>query len=146
MSYLDGLGYSNKSWLVSETLTPDDLPDSSYDFVYAFSVFTHLTLPTAANNLMMIYRSLKPGGRLYFTVRHLDWGAYVSTVGRKNVPQQLVDGGYWYEPLPENELFGDLILTPKAVESLASPIGVPRYVGIPEPLQHLYCIEKVTNS
>jgi SAM-dependent methyltransferase len=47
---------------------PLPYPDDSFDFVYAFSVFTHLSVELAHSWLAEIRRISKPGGLIWFTV------------------------------------------------------------------------------
>lgn len=47
---------------------PLDYPDRAFDFVYAISVFTHLTEPLQFRWLDEMARVIKPGGHLLFTV------------------------------------------------------------------------------
>ncbi len=42
-------------------------PDTSFDFAFATSLFTHLVLPDAAHYLREIERVLRPGGRCLLT-------------------------------------------------------------------------------
>jgi SAM-dependent methyltransferase len=44
-----------------------DYPDASFDLIYAFSVFTHLTLEGQTFWIAELSRVLKPGGHLFFT-------------------------------------------------------------------------------
>ena len=47
---------------------PLPYPDRAFDFLYAFSVFTHLTVELARGWLSEIERVLRPGGLAWFTV------------------------------------------------------------------------------
>jgi SAM-dependent methyltransferase len=47
---------------------PLPYPDRTFDFSYAFSVFTHLTVELAERWLAEIERVVKPGGLIWFTV------------------------------------------------------------------------------
>jgi SAM-dependent methyltransferase len=52
----------------NELRPPLSYPDRTFDFVYAFSVFTHLTVELAREWIAELRRVLKPGGLLWFTV------------------------------------------------------------------------------
>jgi SAM-dependent methyltransferase len=52
----------------SELRPPLPYADGSFDFLYAFSVFTHLSVELARQWLAEIERVLKPGGLMWFTV------------------------------------------------------------------------------
>lgn len=47
---------------------PLPYPDGSFDFVYAFSVFTHLSTELAGRWMANLRRLVKPGGLVWFTV------------------------------------------------------------------------------
>jgi SAM-dependent methyltransferase len=47
---------------------PLPFPDASFDFVYAFSVFTHLSVELAQSWLAELRRVTKPGALIWFTV------------------------------------------------------------------------------
>ncbi len=47
---------------------PLPYPDDSFDFLYAFSVFTHLSTELAVQWMADLRRIVKPGGLLWFTV------------------------------------------------------------------------------
>jgi SAM-dependent methyltransferase len=47
---------------------PLPYPDDSFDFVYAFSVFTHLSVELAKSWLAELRRVCRPGGLVWFTV------------------------------------------------------------------------------
>ncbi len=57
-----------------------EYPDQTFDFCYAGSIFTHLTLAEAENYLRQVRRVLKPGGRFVST-----WLTY-SDEARKSIP------------------------------------------------------------
>jgi SAM-dependent methyltransferase len=47
---------------------PLPYPDNSFDFVYAYSVFTHLSVELAARWMSELRRIVKPGGLMWFTI------------------------------------------------------------------------------
>jgi len=65
---LQTVGHGNYSTV--NPLPPSELPDSSFDIVYAFSVFSHLAEPVHIKWVEEFSRILKPGGILVVTV----WG------------------------------------------------------------------------
>jgi SAM-dependent methyltransferase len=73
LSLLRANGFRNRLIQVSDVLREGELDPDAYDVIYSVSVFTHLAEEPFWNNLSMLRRSLKPGGRLYFTVRHRDF-------------------------------------------------------------------------
>jgi SAM-dependent methyltransferase len=54
----------------------------TFDFIYAFSVFTHLSEPLQFHWIDELWRMLKPGGHLYFTT-HGDYLLPQLTVDEK---------------------------------------------------------------
>ena len=44
-------GFANRVITVSEMLKPGEVPAGTYDFIYAYSVFTHLRRDAFENNL-----------------------------------------------------------------------------------------------
>jgi SAM-dependent methyltransferase len=60
------LGFIN----VQKTELEPPLPyaDNSFDFLYAFSVFTHLSVELAARWMAELARVVKPGGLVWFTI------------------------------------------------------------------------------
>ena len=53
----------------TELRPPLPYPDDSFDFLYAFSVFTHLSVELAGRWMAEFRRVVKPGGLIWFTVR-----------------------------------------------------------------------------
>ncbi len=53
---------------------PLPYPDASFDFLYAFSVFTHLSVELASNWLAELRRVVKPGGLIWFTIHGESYG------------------------------------------------------------------------
>jgi SAM-dependent methyltransferase len=53
---------------VNRLAPPLDYPDGAFDFVYAFSVFTHLTEPLQFAWMKELHRVLAPGGYLLISV------------------------------------------------------------------------------
>jgi SAM-dependent methyltransferase len=52
----------------TELEPPLPFPDASFDFIYAFSVFTHLSVDLAARWMAELRRILRPSGFVWFTV------------------------------------------------------------------------------
>lgn len=60
---------------------PTQLPSASFDLVYAYSVFSHLSEPAVQAWMAEFSRLLKPGGVVAFTTRHesfLDYCAHAA--------------------------------------------------------------------
>jgi SAM-dependent methyltransferase len=52
----------------TELYPPLRYPEGSFDFLYAFSVFTHLTVELAGRWLAELRRVVRPGGLMWFTI------------------------------------------------------------------------------
>lgn len=130
LDYIKVGGFKNRAFLVSEALKPGEI-DGDYDFAYAFSIFTHLSRPTFENNLRRLAMVLRPGGNLYFTVRH---EAFLRN------GQTLDSDGFWFEG--KNATYGDSVVSRAYLERLAAQFGALRYLGSPESLQELYALTR----
>ena len=58
----------NVRFIANGTRPPLELPDQSFDLIYTYSVFTHLTEENHRNWLKELARLLKPGGAMLHTV------------------------------------------------------------------------------
>jgi SAM-dependent methyltransferase len=129
-------GFSNRVFAVPEILREGDIPAGAYDFIYAFSVFTHLRRDVFETNLAVLLGGLKPGGRLYATVRHEDYLPRIKA--RREDRQALARDGFWYRPTGNSAYFGMAVIEPAWLERL--PTGAIEYFGEVDPCQHLYAI------
>lgn len=107
IAFIEDGNYRNKRWRTSETLNENDLPKKIYDFVYAFSVFTHLEPNAMISNTRIIVDSLKEGGSLYFTVRGDDFIIDISSRRPVSNPAKLNEIGWWHEPYPNQTIYGE---------------------------------------
>lgn len=146
LSIISGLGYSNRVFAVSELLEQGEIPANTYDFILSFSVFTHLSPTAFKQNIPVLVTALKPGGRLYFTVRHDEFiehkyaekgGQYRQELGRAGV--LFIDSG---GNLGTEAVFGDTVVTADYLGSLIEPDQSLRYLGQPHSLQHVWVIER----
>ncbi|MBN2577686.1 MAG: methyltransferase domain-containing protein [Pirellulales bacterium] len=62
------------------TMPPVDLEPSSFDFIYAFSVFSHLSEKAHLTWLAEFHRLLKPGGLVLLTTRERSFIEYCATL------------------------------------------------------------------
>lgn len=135
LALLEGAGFENRVFTVSEVLKPDEIPAATYDFVYAFSIFTHLRRDAFENNLRRLALALKPSGKLYFTVRHDDYMA------RKKASRRdlaiLARDGFWFLPSGGNPVYGATVVERAALER-SMPPGTLAYLGEIALCQHLY--------
>jgi hypothetical protein len=139
LKLLERGGFKNRVSHVSELLTETDLPPSTYDFAFSFSLFTHLNHEAFTHNIGALRKALRPRGTLYITVRHDEFLAhrYPGDVWAHDV---LADRQFLFRPTQGDmtgaALFGDMIVTRQFVESL----GPARYLGKPHDLQHVYAL------
>lgn len=60
--------YPRGRFLVNQEKPPVSFPDAEFDFIYSYSVFTHLSEQNHLNWLKELSRILKPGGVMLHTV------------------------------------------------------------------------------
>ena len=134
IALLEGAGFKNRIFAVSEVLKEGEVAPGAYDFIYAFSVFTHLRRDAFENNLPLLLGALKPGGKLYLTVRHADYLPRVKA-GPADAAT-LARNGFWYRPTGNSATFGIAVTERRTLERLAP--GSLDYLGEIDPCQHLY--------
>lgn len=131
LNFIAAGGFKNRAFLVSELLKPGEI-NEEYDFIYAFSIFTHLGRATFENNLKQLASAIRVGGSVYFTVRH---------EGFLRDGQTLDEDGFWFEG--KNATYGDSVVSRAYLERLAERFGRLRYLGSPESQQELYALTRV---
>jgi hypothetical protein len=135
----------NRMTLVSPMLAPSELPDRGYDFIYAYSIFTHLPADNVVNNLTVLYDALKPGGKIVFTVREIKFLDYLKTNGAQvNASIDDLDSeGYWFGNA-QNSQYGDTITTTGWISKHLGKLGPIAMLGFidSEPFQTIMVISK----
>lgn len=137
IAILKEAGFTNRIFAVSEVMADREIPEGSYDLIYAYSVFTHLRRDAFENNIGVLRRALKDGGKLYFTVRHADYMTRIKADRRAF--DELHANGFWYGPSGSSIYFGTAVATREYIENL-SPTGSVDYLGEVGACQHLYGI------
>lgn len=146
ISIIETLGYKNKISHIPELLEEDSLPKDTYDMGLSFSVFTHLSPLAISQNLPVLVKSMKVGGKFYFTVRHDEFinhkypqrhDEITKTLNSDNIA--FLDSG---GDLGSKKAFGDTILKPVYLENIIGDTGELRYMGQPHSLQHVYCVTR----
>ena len=102
-------GIRNEMQLSDALLRTTPYPAKSFDLVYAFSIFTHLSERSFTGCLRGIRDMLVTGGRVVFTVRPRDFWTL-----RPDLPQQaelLQSTGFVFVPSQGLEDFGDTTLS-----------------------------------
>jgi 2-polyprenyl-3-methyl-5-hydroxy-6-metoxy-1,4-benzoquinol methylase len=132
-------GFRNRIFLVSERLDERALGEQQYDFVYSYSIFTHLARPLVTPNILAIRNALRPGGTFFFTVRHEDFFDRVRSTPRDRAI--LARDGYWFRPHADKQVYGDAIFARSRIAELIGVDGL-RYVGLADVAQHLYALSR----
>jgi SAM-dependent methyltransferase len=122
-------GLQNDLRLVSATLKPGDLPDNTYDFAYAYSIFTHLPEANVRNNAEAILKSLKPGGLFLFTIRQPKFINFLRNLDRvRPEVDRLSEDGYWFGNA-QNADYGDSIYSEDWLGRHLAPLGELKVIG-----------------
>jgi hypothetical protein len=138
------LGYKNKIFQVPELLKEGDIAPNAYDFTLSFSVFTHLSKKAFEQNIPVLINGLKPGGKLYVTVRHEEFIGHKYAARQQELQKLLrTDGIVFLESGGDigsgsDKVFGDTMVT----KEFMSSFGDAHYLGQPHSLQHVYSITR----
>jgi hypothetical protein len=135
LNLIDAGGFKNRAFLVSESLKQGDIESDRYDFIYEFSVFTHLEMKPFENNLSKLFSGVRRGGVVYFTMRPEAFFAHVDAEGRA-----LDQDGFWFGG--KGTTYGDTIVSRGFLERLAAPLGTLRYLGSSESMQEIYALTR----
>jgi SAM-dependent methyltransferase len=133
-------GIKNRTFLVGELLSPSDIQLGTYDFIFAFSIFTHLSSAVFLPNIKTLMSALKPRGRLYLTVRHDD---FFPSLERKVGKLDLIPyerEGFVHITYPGEKMYGETVVTSEFMRTHLSGLGKLSTLGTPDILQHLYKI------
>ncbi len=135
-------GFSNHMFKVSDHLQAGEIPAGRYDFIYALSIFTHLNREAVDTNIPRLVEGLKPGGRLYITVRGLGFLEKAIASGMAPEGSELDETGFWHITYPNRDSYGETVVSEAYLQRLAGPLGPIAYLGVPEYEQQLYRIQK----
>lgn len=142
LNHLDHLGFENKIFEVPTLLDESSIPPRTYDFIFSFSVFTHLSPLSFQTNIPRLMDSLNDSGKLYITVRHNEFldHKYADDADKYNVALMkdnivFIDSG---GDLNSEKLFGDTIITSEYLKNF----GKVDYLGTPHSLQHIYALSR----
>lgn len=138
-------GLDNRMTQVSPMLDRSELPSRGYDFVYAYSIFTHLPAENIVNNLTVLYEALKPDGKIFFTVREAKFLDYLKANGaRVDASVDALDGeGYWFGNA-QSEQYGDTVTTGAWISRNLKGLGTVTTLGFidSEPFQTIMMASK----
>lgn len=122
-------GLENSLSLVSATVRPGELGEGIYDFVYAYSVFTHLPDTHILNNAREIMRSIKPNGTFLFTVRQPNFLDFLKKNGKYNpVVDRLDAEGYWFGNAQSGD-YGDTVVSQDWLFKNLGDLGDLQWLG-----------------
>ena len=126
------------------------VPESGFDLIYAYSVFTHLSERAAKTCLRTLRKYLVPNGVLAITVRPIDYWATPDEAVRKLYSPTIRDmrmtvhreEGFAFLPHPRREAvdgditYGETTMTPEWIEASIPEFKVVRIDRrLPEPTQ-----------
>lgn len=140
VEFAQSSGYKNNILKVSELLKDGDLKENEYSFIISFSLFTHLNEDAVRHNLEMLARSLKPGGKVYFTVRHENFFDHkFSEKAREYRGELAKNNGFWFKSSGGDQtqqgLFGDSVMSEIFLKNLNPGKLDFRFLGDPTPLR-----------
>lgn len=104
---------------------PSALPYEShyFDFIYAFSVFTHTAEYVTRSALMALHRVLKKDGLLAITIRPIEYWDFdkrYSEIQRSKLKRDYFESGYSFQPHVGSELqsYGDTVMSLNYLSSI----------------------------
>lgn len=140
-----GCGLDNRMTQVSAMLDHSELPGRGYDFIYAYSIFTHLPAENIINNLTVLFDALKSGGKLFFTVREAKFLDYLKINGARVDASidALESEGYWFGNA-QSEQYGDTVTTAEWISRHLGKLGSISTLGFidSEPFQTIMMASK----
>lgn len=136
---LSKAGFANRVLTTSELVGEGELAEGAYDFIYSYSVFTHLRQDAFENNLARLVRALRPAGKLFVTVRHADHMRRERLGVRERDRRTLARRGFWFRPSGNSAYFGTTVVERSWLEKRPM-VGALEYLGKIDGDQHLYLI------
>lgn len=137
-------GLMNKMIHTSPALAQDSLASDAYDFVYSYSILTHLPAAHIINNMSHLVESLKVGGKVVFTLREERFLGFLERSGKlRAVDDRIADEGYWFGNAQSDD-YGDTVVTEKWVDKHLGHLGELRTLGViaSEPFQVIWTLTK----
>lgn len=142
-------GFNNKFFLIPQVLSPGDLP-KIYDFVFTFSVFTHLAHAPFVKNFEQLLNVLKPGGVFYATFRQEDFLPHFCRHWYKDDAQTKIDEyreqvrkeKFLFVPIIDHpdrkDFWGSAFVEPEFLKGLLPAGFTMEFLGDPDHSQKLY--------
>lgn len=137
-------GLQNEMKLVSAFLRRDEVPDNTYDFIYSYSIFTHLPDTHIVNNVAILVDALKPGGKLVFTLREPKFIEFLQRSKKFiTVDDRMSTDGYWFGN-GQSDDYGDSVVTNEWITKNLGHLGNVSFRGVvsSEPFQPVIVITK----
>lgn len=85
---------SGVTWQLTPPHPPTELEDSSFDFIYGISVFSHLDRQLQDEWLRELYRLVRPGGLVLLTLHGLPYARHIKLNNQKLT--ELNENGFLY--------------------------------------------------
>ncbi|MGZ8226482.1 MAG: DapH/DapD/GlmU-related protein, partial [Methylococcaceae bacterium] len=121
-------GLKNRMILTSPAIQPGELHANEYDFIYSYSIFTHFPQSVFIQNLKALFDSLKPQGRLYFTVREAAFLKHLIEIGWVANDQALSPEGFWFGK-SKYENYGETVVSRHWLMRHFGDLGQLRVIG-----------------
>lgn len=137
-------GLKNRMIHTPPVLAPMSLANDSYDFVYSYSIMTHLPDTHIVNNVARLMDSLKAGGRLVFTLREERFLDFLKRSGKLDaVVDRLANDGYWFGNAQSDD-YGDTVVTADWAHAYLGSLGSLESLGTlkSEPFQVVWTLTK----
>lgn len=136
-------GITNPAFRVPSMISVETFATGVYDFVYAYSIFTHLPKPIFLHNAQIIMNSLKPGGVFVLTVREPKFIEFLKRSNKFVSDDDIDADGYWFGNMQSND-YGDTVVSSHWIEANLEKLGKIKYIGVvpSEPFQFLIALTR----
>jgi len=122
-------GLTNPSFVVEPIIQDSLFSSGTYDFVYAYSIFTHLPKDVFISNIEKLMLTLKPNGVLIFTVRELKFIEFLKRLNKyAPVVDQLETVGYWFGNAQSSH-YGDTVVSTEWIQENLKRFGILDRLG-----------------
>ena len=137
-------GLSNPMLLLDARLASNSLPLGAFDFVYAYSIFTHFPEDVFLLNFAAVMQSLRSSGVFVFTLREEKFLNFLDRNGKlKATDGPLPQDGFWFGNVQSKD-YGDSVASDAWIEANLAGQGILKRLGstTSEPFQCIYAISK----
>lgn len=137
-------GLQNRFELFPARLVGGEVIQAEYDFIYSYSIFTHLPEAHIVDNIAHLMTGLKPGGKLVFTLRQPKFIEFLQRSNKFTTSVDRLDSdGYWFGNSQSAD-YGDTVVTDDWIARNLGSLGQIRMLGplATEPFQSMTVITK----